>query len=324
MKKVFSVIVFCFLMSSLSAKIWTVDNTGKVANFTTTTAAVTSAQDGDTLLIGGSATAYADITLSKKLVIYGTGYFLTENPNTIETKALVTINSITFAFGSNGSELIGITSGTMINVTVDAANIIIRRCYISQININGNNCLLKQCYITFTSSAWCLTITGLNNIIRNCFVYNTYTGNLTYNRAISSSGSNVFENNIIYGNVTLNSCAFGNNIYRFGTASFTNCDPYNNICNDIQCGTTNGNQAYVNITNVFITSGTSDSKWQLSGTSVAKAAGLGGVDCGIYGGNDPYILSGMPDIPVITSIVVPGRANLTNGLNVQINIRSNK
>lgn len=321
MKKICSFIVFCFLLTSLNAKVWTVDNTGKVANFTTTTAALNGASDGDTLLIGGSSITYADINLNKKLVIYGTGYFLTENPNTIETKSPVTINNITFSFGSSGSEVIGLTVGQL-NVTADASNIIIRRCYAtSQVTFAGSNNIIKQSYLT---GVWAVYITGINNIVRNCYLYSLYTYNGTPTSCISSTASNIIENNVIWGNCAITSSAFGNNIIRAGTLTFNNCNPYNNICNDIQCGTANGNQAYVNIANVFITSGTTDGKWQLSSTSVAKAAGLGGIDCGMFGGNDPYIPSGMPDIPVITAITVPGRANLTNGLNVQINIRSNK
>lgn len=324
MKKTFILIALCCIINSVTAKIWTVDNTGKVANFTTTTAAVAGAQNGDTLLIGGSPTTYADINLSKKLIIYGTGYFLTENPNTIETRVPVTLINITFSFGSNGSELIGVT-GTLINVTIDAANIVIRRCHASRIILNGNNCMVKQCYVTYSSSNWPITISGINNIVRNCFIQNTYTGsNASFIYAITSTASNIIENNVIYGHVVISGSSFGNNIIRYGNPTFTNCDPYNNICNDIQCGTANGNQAYINMTNVFLASGTSDSKWQLSTTSVAKGAGREGQDCGMYGGNDPYILSGMPEIPVITSIVVPSRTNPTNGLNVQINIRSNK
>lgn len=324
MKKIYSVIIFCFLISSLHAKVWTVDNTGKVADFTTTTAALAGVSDGDTLLIGGSTTAYADINLTKKLVIYGTGYFLTENPNTIETKASVIINNITFSYGSNGSELIGLSS-SVINITVDAADIKVRRCTLDRIVISGSSCLIKQCYISHSSGDYGVNISGINNIVRNCYIYaDSYYSYSRHYDAVIATASNIIENNIISGNFILTSCSFGNNIIRSGSQSFTNCNPYNNICNDIQCGTSNGNQAYVNITNVFITTGTSDGKWLLSSTSVAKGAGLGGIDCGMFGGNDPYILSGMPDIPIITSIVVPGRANLTNGLSVQINIRSNK
>lgn len=91
------------LFNTVHAKIWTVDNTGKVANFNNLPAAISAAQDGDTILLGGSSTTYADINLAKKLCIIGPGYFLTENPNTIEYKNQATIAGVTFSSESDGS-----------------------------------------------------------------------------------------------------------------------------------------------------------------------------------------------------------------------------
>jgi len=316
MKKICSVIVFCFLISSLNAKVWTVDNTGKVANFTNITLAVSAASDGDTLLLGGGGGAYADVNLTKKLIIIGTGYFLTENPNPIENKGQTSMSSITFSAGSDGSSIVGMT---ITYCTISTDNITVRRCYIGRyMNISSNNNLIKQNFFQAYSSYWCINVSGTNNIVRN----NEFMGG---GNEIACAAGNIIENNVIQGGVlSIVSSAFGNNILISGTVTFTNCNPYNNIGNDAQFGTTNGNQAYVSMASVFIVGGTTDGHYQLASSSPAKGAGLGGVDCGMFGGNDPYVLSGMPDIPVITAITVPSRANLTNGLNVQINIRSNK
>ena len=124
--------------------------------------------------------------------------------------------------------------------------------------------------------------------------------------------------------MTITSSTFGNNIIYSGTLTLTNCDPYNCICNEDQCGTENGNQANVDMIAVFVPSGTTDGQWQLRNGSPAIGAGLGGVDCGMFGGTDPYVLSGIPDIPMITSLYVPSRANPTDGLDVKITIESKK
>lgn len=312
----------CFFYS-VQAKVWTVDNTGKVADYNNTTSAISAAQDGDTLLIGGGGAAYANITLSKQLVIIGTGYFLTENPNTIENKGVVIISIISFQSGSDGSELVGVTC---YSITIATDNITVRRCYGSStaaaIVITGNNNIIKQCYFyrNYYNASTLVNISGINNTLRNCYFYRSNS-----RTSLSCGPSNIIENNIFGGgNIYINSSAFGNNIITSGTASFTNCDPYNSISNSDQLGTLNGNQSLVSMTNVFVSTGTTDGKWQLASSSPAIGAGLGGIDCGMYGGNDPYVLSGIADIPVITAITVPARASVTNGLNVQVNIRSNK
>jgi hypothetical protein len=321
MKQLICIIFFISLLfNTVQGKIWTVDNTGKVANYNNITGAIAAASDGDTLLLGGSGTAYTDINMTKKLCIIGTGFFLSENPNTIENKGPVNISSVTFSAGSDGSVLVGITA-SVITISTDA--IVIRRCYVSSfVNINGNNNIVKHNFFNNPGNAsYVVQISGTNNTIRNNYLYQGYGG---YNCLICGQG-NIIENNILkWGNSSITSSSFGNNIMIGGSASFVNCNPYNSIGDAGQFGSENGNQSYVTMSTVCVSSGTSDGIYKLGSSSPAKGAGLGGIDCGMYGGNDPYVLSGIPDIPVITSIVVPSRANPTNGLNVQLNIRSNK
>ncbi len=42
-----------------------------------------------------------------------------------------------------------------------------------------------------------------------------------------------------------------------------------------------------------------DTRFRLSANSVAKNAGLNGTDCGMFGGDSPYISMGIPDLPAI-------------------------
>jgi hypothetical protein len=308
------------VFNTAHTKIWTVDNTGKVANFNNLSAAISAAQDGDTILLGGSSTAYTDVNLAKKLCIIGPGYFLTENPNTIEYKNQATIASVTLSSESDGSVLMGITSTT---ITISTNNITIKRCTTSGvITVTGNNNMIKQNYCNNNTGTSTVNVNGTNNTIRNNYI-SSYYSNVSYPCCTCLAG-NIVENNILIGIISITSSSFGNNILRNGNASFVNCNPYNSIGNALQFGTDNGNQSSVVMTNVFVSSGTSDGQFKLASSSPAKGAGLGGIDCGMFGGNDPYILSGIPDIPVITSLVVPGRANPANGLNVILNIRSNK
>ena len=73
----------------------------------------------------------------------------------------------------------------------------------------------------------------------------------------------------------------------------------NNIGNSTQFGTENSNQIYGNMVDIFVGAGSTDGKWQLKQGSQAIGAGVGGIDCGMFGGNFPFVLSGIPAIPAI-------------------------
>ncbi|MFH0882855.1 MAG: right-handed parallel beta-helix repeat-containing protein, partial [bacterium] len=68
--------------------------------------------------------------------------------------------------------------------------------------------------------------------------------------------------------------------------------------------------------------GSTDSQWQLAVDSPAEGVGVGGVDCGMFGGNDPYVLSGIPPIPTITHFFAPSTASQASGLNVELKAKA--
>ena len=66
----------------------------------------------------------------------------------------------------------------------------------------------------------------------------------------------------------------------------------------------NGNQLNVNMNDVFVcytncAAFSADGRYQLKALSPAIGAGSNGEDCGMFGGTDPYVLSGMPPVPAI-------------------------
>jgi hypothetical protein len=107
MKK--SIFIFLFLANlSGFAKSWLVSNITPTADFVSLTLAHAQVQAGDTIFVEGSGTPYDGVTLTKKLVLIGPGYFLTENPNTHYNKKPALIkNNIIFEKGSAGSMIIG-------------------------------------------------------------------------------------------------------------------------------------------------------------------------------------------------------------------------
>lgn len=64
-----------------------------------------------------------------------------------------------------------------------------------------------------------------------------------------------------------------------------------------------------------------DSRWQFQANSPAKAYGINGEDCGIFGGDSPYKLSGIADRPLIYSLDVPFSVG-GNNVNINIKIRA--
>jgi hypothetical protein len=73
---------------------------------------------GDTLHIEGATAVYENAALSKRLVLIGPGYFLSENPNSSNILLEAKTGSINFQVGSSGSELIGIYVASSSGITI--------------------------------------------------------------------------------------------------------------------------------------------------------------------------------------------------------------
>lgn len=66
-----------------------------------------------------------------------------------------------------------------------------------------------------------------------------------------------------------------------------------------------------------------DARNQLASNSPAKGAGEGGTDCGAFGGDEPYVLSGIPFVPNIYDLKVPQTTSQNGILNIQIKAKTN-
>ena len=149
--------------------------------------------------------------------------------------------------------------------------------------------------------------TPTNCIISKNFIRSYQNGFNGAHVAISTpynSGTDVLVfNNVIWGDITTYYTVHKNNILVSGSYnSGYDSEVYNNICNGTQYPVGNGNQQNVDMSTVFVDYvGYIDNDYFLASGSPAIGAGIGGGDCGAFGtymGN-PYILSGMPEIPAI-------------------------
>ena len=115
--------------------------------------------------------------------------------------------------------------------------------------------------------------------------------------------------------------AFQNNVM-LSTASFSTwLTIKNNIStNGIRLPVGNGNLNSVDIADVFELTGSPDGQFKLKAGSPAIGAGADGYDIGMFSGPMPYILSGLPPVPIITQLQVP--PVVQDGADVPVTIRA--
>jgi hypothetical protein len=301
------------------AAIWRVNNiAGMSADFTTLTAAHTAATAGDTLYIEASGTSYGNLTITKRLILIGPGYFQAQNYPTYPTNGLAIVGTLTFSSGSDGSIVYGLGGGTLF---LNVSNILVSRNYNLNLTINSTN-------INILSNHNC--VINASSISANALIQNNHLDYVITN----SNPQLVFQNNIFeYTGVffTFNKQVLRNNILvsnsSSGAISLSNCILTNNIdaiSGGTRFGTTNGNFGNIDAANIFVGAAgiSTDGQWRLKTGSPAIGAGLSGVDCGMYGGATPYILSGIPPGPAITKFSTSGQGSNTTPLQVSISVES--
>ncbi len=354
MQKMIVLLACVFISFSSFAKIWRVNNNaGVVADFTTFQAVMQSSAvvAGDTIHIEPSAITYAtgNLTLSKRLVVIGAGYFL--NPSdatyvgnsglqfTVLSSALSYIGIDAGAAGSKfmGLALSGIAiyaSTTPLNLTFEKVAMLNNQFsfYSNGANNNSDNVTFRKCYFyngTITTNGSVPTVSNLT--IENCVFYPGGTLGLN---TLTGSG-NVIRNNSWYSSnagIAISNAYVANNIFDVTAAcTFTNCTVKNNLFKIAQAlpGTAVGNQINANMTNVYVGGGGSlDSRAALKTGSPAIGAGVTIAsytpDAGAFGGPDPYKLSGIPPVPSIYSLSVPTSIPTgTATMNVTFSSRNN-
>jgi hypothetical protein len=279
--------------------------------------------------------------MTKRLVVIGTGYFLSgSGANTglqANTNPAIDNGNIFLDSLASGSKFIGFAQGAAgyfyINPRTD--NITLERSqvqlyYSASAASTSNRCsnwVINKCYISYWN--WVPAFYVENLTLTNCIITGTYslaTGNfisaLVRNNTFIFGGSGVlnvgnsyFTNNIISGVITVD----------LSTSTVKNCIATTNI---LPAG--NGNQNSVSAASIFVglAGNSTDGQYQLRVGSPAIGAGetVSSVtpDCGAFGTADPYRLSGIPPIPTIYGLTVPASVPSSNtSMSVTISARSN-
>ena len=301
---------------------------------------------GDTIHLEGSNSIYQSVTITKKLVIIGPGYFLTENTNTSINGLQAILSSIYFNLGSEGSQLIGVHVGSNIyGTSINTSNILIKRCrldYSINFNYNISDITIVENFfsnVAGTDNIFTINIYGFpthvtfnNNIVQRILLLPNnpvYTVEECKNNTFAGPAGTpaiqmyvgYFQNNIL---VNQKSTVILNGIT--GPSSNPNISYNISALASTQFGT-----AYNNIeapgTNLFVNlSSPTDAGYQLKPSSPGSSNGSDGTDRGAFGSLSPanrYTLSGLPPIPVIYGINTSGVAG-PSGLQVTIQARTIK
>lgn len=330
MKKI---LLFMLLIAPVltNAKIWRVNNSGGIqADFTNLQTASDSALASDTIMMEGSANNYGNATINKKLYIFGPGFFLAQNPMTQANPSTAQCSTLTFATGSAGSLLCGMEITTFLNISDD--NIIIKRNLIRNqgITVYGKtNIMIIQNYIACTYNGTSYSPVYLKTGCSNIFISNNYASTYSIGYTcltMDNTSSATITQNVFGTGLNIQNSICDNNIVLGGTNTLVNTNAKNNLCAGSQFDTTNGNQQNIVMTDVFVglTGNSTDGQWKLKAGSPAIGAGANAEDCGMFGGNDPYVLSGMPPLPSIFFFSAPSSGSAAQGLPVKIKIKSNK
>lgn len=321
MKKLILISILFIGQSAISQTIRRCNNTGNASGalvYSTLQAAVDASSPNDIIYLDPSANDYGNVIITKKLTIIGSGYFLAENQAEVNSQNTLstTLASINFNGGSEGSKMVGV------------------RC-INFLGLNTSSLTLDGCFI-FGG----LGMQATGSVVRRCYFSNNgningnATSGLVTNCRITSNVQNVsnisFENNVFVdgGNIgSITNCSFTNNIF-YTTSSLSNLvSPSfnNNISIGAQLPAGNGNINNVGPSTIFAVASPStfDAQYKLAVSSPAIGAGLGGADCGMFGGIAPYKLSGVPGGPIITNFGSTSIATATTPISATVSAKSN-
>jgi hypothetical protein len=273
--------------------------------------------------------SYESVTVYKKVTIIGSGFFNGLNTSNINKVNFDDNNNTT----SEGSVMMGCNANA---VTIRTNNVVINRCrfntFLTGVDIgNVAGVRLSQCfidgdiYIGNKSSNYIIQ----NNIILkqiNSFLADASSSGLIRNNTVYNIGNNcdpISFSSAINGVKVINNificpvtCDNRNGNNNYATNIFAQFN--NNIVRKGNYQGVDSNKFLTDMATIFTLVGTPDSKFILSANSPAKGAGEGGVDCGAFGGTEPYIVGGSPLGPVIEDIIVPTTARQNETIKIKL------
>lgn len=345
-------VAFTALFLTFTANAQTVRRVNKTpglndpAIYTTIQAAHDASVAGDIIYVeptdvntGAYDNTVSSITFNRRITLIGTGYDLQTTPNTSFDKRAVSTNGLTFENGSAGSVVMGMA---ITNIYIKDINCTVTRCNVSYVYMSqattllggvysfGNNPTITNCRINQAIGGGQATNAIISNNVGRFSISELTGAVINYNTFFVPSFATVFTN--------IDGSTITNNIfdardrlvgYSVMDAASNGTTVSNNICTNVaglpvgggNVNSTNPNLVFITA-NPWTASPFIDNNIQLSVSSPAKTVGPGGTPIGAFGGNNPYVLSGVPNVPVITTFFNTGAGTTATPLNVTISVRS--
>ena len=339
-------LLFSFCFTSVHATVHTVSNRSEMdADFTQITDAIAAASAGDTIYVHGSQTTYSNFTVDKKLHIIGPGYYLGDMPaenGIYETEPhMAVVSTATFNAGAEYSVIEGMRL-TVLGVGCD--DLTVRKNFISEDlkfteHVDScfiyNNMLLGPHHnnsIIFSSSA-------ANNITNIFMVNNLVRGRVDLNTPGSDKTTNLFFNNTVVSagaTCTVTAVTAMYNIFADDQVVTSSANPAifkENIFADaappIQAPASDGNVAGVNMNDVFVNLSATpfEKAWYdqkaAPNPATTNCLGGGGTGCGMTLGPNPhYVLSSIPEMPILYHLTSDGFPDTNGDINVTVKAKS--
>lgn len=292
-----------------------------------------AASVGDTILLTPSEGTYNGIEVTKLVHIVGNGW--TRPSVSVPNTKTSTFN---FIAGSEGSTITGCEVNG--NIIINTNNITVKRnkCNYLSVEANYTNAVIMQnsiiestCTGTWRFSCMIYIAPNTEVFLSNNILINNGSCYTELALLVDYPSNAIICNNVVRGGSFSIYCSMDgsnystlsvfNNIIPGGNISGIDPDDaHNNISNSTQFGVTNGNQQNVDINTVFVDA--ANNNFHLKEGSPAIGSGLGGTDCGIYGGTFPFVDNGRTWLPIITEANVQGIVNKADGLDITVKAKS--
>ena len=339
MKNIFFTIAFLIFALASQATIYHVDKnqnrpSGYYGDLVT---AINLASAGDTIYLYPASSDYGNITITKKVHLFGFGFDGTAGfGSRIYNLYLDTTTSP--SSNPSGSTFQGITFDNIISNKSNINNIGVYGCYISSSYINiasgSSGWVIKNNLIKYYIQVnYCSNILIANNI---------FMGSNSYSIYYSTSSTVVVSNNLFFNFSHFyytNNISVNNNIFICSGTTNQSYMENNQFINNLSWRSTAtpyplppvGNTGTGNKSNVDplfetgLSSGTFDytKDYHLQSSSPGKNAGTDGTDIGPYGGTNPFIWGGAITIPQITEMVIRNPV-VNQGTNINVKVKAKK
>jgi hypothetical protein len=328
-----SLIIFLANSNPAQATVWRINNQGD-GDFASLQAAHDSPDvvDGDTIQVEPSPRTYGSLTMNKRLILLGGGYFLSDNFPNLASSVSASIGNLQLDRAREDLAASG-ASGTVVSsirvsgqVLIEVSNVVLRRNRLDSgiiVSNNGvSNLFVLANYISREGIDY--QSNGSNILIRNNYIKGPINGdNLTvsFNTIANAVSNHALTRSSIRNNIFLSADSQGDFSGDSDADPDTDNTRIDNLCactqlDNFELSDVSGAS---NVNDLFdpAAQGSRDARYQPNSDVTYPA------ELGMFSdeSGDPYILSGIPPVPFLFELEIVGQPTLSEGLRVRVRAR---